>query len=346
MLPKIRINLISDTVTRPTEGMLARMMSAETGDDVFREDPTVNELEERMAEMFNQEAGLFCPSGTMTNQIATKAHTQPLDEMLCDVSSHVYQYEVGGYAFHSGIAVTPIDSPGGKLTSALLADHIRPAQDWFPNTRLVVVENTGNRAGGIYYSLEELRELSVFCRSSNLQLHLDGARIFNAMLAGDYGGHDVGSLMDSISVCLSKGLGAPVGSVLLGNYEFIARARKLRKVMGGGMRQSGILAAAGLYALDHHIDRLRDDHHRAHKLRQTLLGCPFVRSVKDSPTNILIFELEESLGTASFLHQLRIHGIQASAFGRQSIRFVTHLDVSDEMIEEVCRVLEREISVP
>jgi threonine aldolase len=346
MLPEIRINLISDTVTQPTEEMLAQMMSAKTGDDVFREDPTVNELEGRMAEIFNKEAGLFCPSGTMTNQIAIKVHTQPLDEMLCDVSSHVYQYELGGYAFHSGIAVTPIHSPKGKLSPEMLSEHIRPAQDWFPNTRLVVVENTGNRAGGLFYTLGELKEISAFCSSSGLSLHLDGARIFNAMVAGGYGGKEVGPLMDSISVCLSKGLGAPVGSVLLGTAEFIARARKIRKVMGGGMRQAGILAAAGLYALDHHIERLRDDHRRASKLRESLLRCSYVHSVKDAPTNILIFELEEALDTASFLQQLRLHGIQASAFGRQSIRFVTHLDLSDEMIEEVCHVLENGILVP
>lgn len=333
------INLISDTVTQPSEGMLRCMMQAKTGDDVFREDPTVIALEEKLSQDFQKEAGLFCPSGTMSNQIAIKVLTQALDEMLCDVNSHVYQFEVGGYAFHSQIAVNPIHVPDGKLTPALLESNLRPSKDWFPNSRLVVIENTGNRTGGNYYTLNELNSLHHFCKHHALSMHLDGARIYNAIVETGYTTQEIGPLFDTLSVCLSKGLGAPVGSVLLGCKNTIDRARKVRKVMGGGMRQSGLLAAAGLYALEHNIERLKTDHVRAKRIESTLLECPYVASVKPVFTNIIIFSLQPSILADAFVNLLKSKGILSSAFGKHSIRLVTHLDVNDEMIEQVCKTL-------
>ncbi len=334
-----RINLISDTVTRPTAAMLSYMMSAPLGDDVFREDPTVIQLETKLAELFNQESGLFCPSGTMANQIAIKSHTQPFDEMICEMNSHVFQYEVSGYAFHSGISVNPINSPTGHLSSDQIVGAIKPQADWLPNTKLVVLENTGNRTGGTIYSLKELQEIEACCKSANLKLHLDGARIFNAIVEAGYSSYEIGPLFDSISICLSKGLGAPVGSVLLGKKEWIQSCRKVRKVMGGGMRQAGLLAAAGIYALDHHIARLKTDHEHAKKIESCLKNLAFVESIKKVYTNIVIFDLVPSLSTEVFIQTLNQNGIHASAFGKHSIRFVTHLDISSEMIDELIEIL-------
>lgn len=332
----LKINLISDTVTRPSPEMLQYMMSAEVGDDVFRQDPTVNKLEQKCAELFGHENALFCPSGTMSNQIAIKAHTQALDELLCEYNSHVYQYELGGYAFHSGLAVNPIISETGKLNPELIEQNVRAKTDWFPSTKLVVLENTGNRTGGNYYSLSEMENISEKCKSLQLNLHLDGARVFNAIVAAGYTSLQLGSLFDSISICLSKGLGAPVGSVLIGSEDFIARARKIRKVMGGGMRQAGYLAAAGIYALDHNIERLQTDHEHAALIRDCLMGCSYVESIKEVYTNIIIFNLNDTITTEQFLKSLESKGIEAIAFGPRSIRFVTHLDQDRMMIERVC----------
>ncbi|MBK6546614.1 MAG: PLP-dependent transferase [Saprospiraceae bacterium] len=340
---KHRINLISDTVTLPTKNMLEFMVQAKLGDDVFKEDPTVSELENRLANMFNQEAGLFCPSGTMANQIAIKGHTNPLDELICDINSHVFQYEVSGYAFHSGISINPLVGDFGKLSGALIEKAIKPDQDWLPNTKLVVIENTGNRSGGNYYSLNEIQEVSAICRKRNLKLHLDGARIFNAILAANYSPSDIGNFFDSISICLSKGLGAPVGSVLIGSREWIQKCRKIRKVMGGGMRQAGILAAAGLYALDHHLGRLQTDHDHAAQLEQCLSKLTYVDRIRKVYTNIVIFDLTNEITPENFLKQLMVFGINASAFGNQSIRFVTHLDFTKEMLFEVEDVLKNKI---
>ncbi|MBK8955739.1 MAG: threonine aldolase [Saprospiraceae bacterium] len=334
------INLISDTITQPTREMLQFMIQAQTGDDVFGEDPTVRALEERLASDFGMESGLFCPSGTMTNQIAIKAHTSPLDEMICEVNSHVYQFEVGGYAFHSGIAVNPVQSSDGKLTPELITSNIRPVFDWFPTSKLVVVENTGNRSGGNFYTLDEIEKLSKCCKTNKLKLHMDGARIYNAMLEGGYTSKDVGSLCDSVSVCLSKGLGAPVGSVLLGSQSFIALCRRIRKVMGGGMRQSGLLAAAGIYALDYHIDRLKDDHKKAKQIEACLKKCEYVSSIKPVFTNILIFELVDACPAQKFLEILKAQHIVAHGFGTHKVRFVTHLDITDEMMDRLIPALE------
>lgn len=335
------INLISDTVTRPVPGMLEAMWRAEVGDDVFREDPTVRALEERCAALFGAEAGLFCPSGTMTNQIAIKVHTRPLDEVICDEMSHIYQYEVGGYAFHSGVAVQLLRGDNGILSAPLVEAAIRPRFDWLPVSRLVVLENTCNKGGGSVYALGAIQEIQKVCQKHGLALHLDGARIFNALVETGDAPQDIGRCFDSISICLSKGLGAPVGSVLVGKADFIAEARRVRKVMGGGMRQAGYLAAAGLYALDHHIDRLRDDHAHAHTLEAALSELAWVTSIRPVTTNIVIFDVRPDISVARVLDYLAQNGVKASAFGPNTIRFVTHLEISTADIQQTATVLRK-----
>jgi threonine aldolase len=333
------INLISDTVTKPTPGMLQAMFAAEVGDDVFREDPTVNALEAKCADLFGHEAGLFCPSGTMTNQIALKVHTRPLDEVICDEMSHIYQYEVGGYAFNSGIGVNLIRTPNGILTADLVEAAVRPLFDWLPRSTLVVIENTCNKGGGGTYTLEAIREIHAVCQKRQLALHLDGARIFNALVAKGGTPADIGAAVDSISICLSKGLGAPIGSVLVGSRAFIAEARRVRKAMGGGMRQAGYLAAAGIYALDHHVERLQEDHAHARRLADTLAELDYVHNIRPVETNIVIFDLAPPVTPAVFLEYLNKNGMKASAFGPQTIRMVTHLDVTADMVEQATAIL-------
>jgi len=333
------INLVSDTVTKPTPAMLQAMMAAEVGDDVFGEDPTVNALQEKAASIFGKEAALFCPSGTMTNQIAVKCHTQPLDEVICDHYSHVYQYETGGYAFNSGAAVNLIAGTHGKITAEQIDAAIKPVYDWLPLSRLVVLENTANKGGGSIYTLDEMRSVSDLCRERGLRLHLDGARIFNALVETGDRSADVGALFDSVSICLSKGLGAPVGSLLLGSREFIKNARRFRKVMGGGMRQAGYLAAAGIYALDHHVHRLKEDNDRARKLGKTLEALPWVESVRPVQSNIVIFDLRPPLTADVFLEKLAARDINAAPFGPQTVRFVTHLDFTEQMLEQTLELL-------
>jgi threonine aldolase len=333
------IDLRSDTVTKPTKGMLEAMFSAEVGDDVFAEDPTVIALEEKAAKLFGKDAALYCPSGTMTNQIAIKVHTQPGDEVLCDVTAHIYNYEGGGIAFNSGAQAKLLQGDRGRISAQQVAENINPNFDWLTRTSLVCIENTGNRAGGSYYSLKEMQELAIVCKQNNLKYHLDGARIFNAIVENNYTPIDLGKLFDSISVCLSKGLGAPVGSVLLGDKELIRKARKVRKVFGGGMRQAGYLAAAGIYALDNNILRLKEDHKRAKKLNDIIAGLNYVDYVLPVETNIIIFNLNEKMKPENFVQKLTANGVKASGFGKQAIRFVTHLDFTDEMLEEVEQVL-------
>jgi threonine aldolase len=333
------MNLISDTVTKPTPAMLQAMMRAEVGDDVFGQDPTVNALEKKLADMFGKAAAVFCPSGTMTNQIAIKVHTQPLDEVLCEESSHIYQYEVGGYAYNSGIGVNLIQGSYGKITADQVEAAIKPVHDWLPLSKLVVLENTCNKGGGSYYTCEEVKPIRELCRQRGMKLHLDGARIFNALVETGESPRQVGELFDSISVCLSKGLGAPVGSVLIGDSDFIRQARRVRKVMGGGMRQAGYLAAACIYALDNHVDRLKEDHLRARKISALLEKMPYVKQVKPVHTNIVIFDLEGDLSAAQFLEVIAAKGINASPFGPQTVRFVTHLDYTEEMMEKTLEVL-------
>ena len=320
--------------------MLQAMWAAEVGDDVFREDPTVNALEAKCADMFGHEAALFCPSGTMTNQIAMKVHTRPLDEVICDEMSHVYQYESGGYAFHSGISVNLLKGENGILTAEMVQAAIKPRQDWLPKSSLVVIENTCNKGGGGNYPMENIRAIRQVCLKNGLALHLDGARIFNALVETGDSTLAIGTEVDSISICLSKGLGAPVGSVLVGNQAFIAEARRFRKVMGGGMRQAGYLAAAGIYALDNHVERLREDHAHARRLAAVLSKLDWVGAIRPVQTNIVIFDVNAPHTAASILEKLSAKGIKASAFGPQTIRFVTHLDVTMEMIERAEEALE------
>jgi len=335
----IPVNLISDTVTRPTPAMLNAMMEAQVGDDVFHQDPTMNTLEEKVATMFGKEAALFCPSGTMTNQIAMKVHTQPLDEVICDVNSHIYQYETGGYAFNSGISVNLLEGSFGKITAEQIEGAIKADYDWLPRTSLVVLENTCNKGGGSFYTLDEVKPIQELCQRKGLALHLDGARLFNALVESEETTQEVGQHFDSISLCLSKGLGAPVGSVLIGDAPFIKQARRFRKVMGGGMRQAGYLAAAGIYALDHHVVRLKEDNNRAKLLGSTLEELPYVQAVRPVQSNIVIFDLAGDLTAEQYLQHLAEQNILASAFGPQTVRFVTHLEVTEAMIEQVVRVL-------
>lgn len=333
------INLSSDTVTKPTAAMLQAMWSAEVGDDVFKEDPTVNALEQKSAALFGMEAGLFCPSGTMANQIALKVHTRPLDEVICDEMSHIYQYEVGGYGFHSGIGVNLIRTPNGILSADQVKAAIKPRFDWLPISSLVVLENTCNKGGGSYYTLPQIQAIAEVCRESGLSLHIDGARIFNALIETGDAPAQIGALADSISVCFSKGLGAPVGSILLGKKDFIAEARRVRKAMGGGMRQVGYLAAAADYALNCHIDRLKIDHEHARILAAALAEMPVVEQIRPAHTNIVIFDVQAPHTAASFIAYLGENSVKASAFGPQTVRMVTHLDVSGSDIQTVVKVL-------
>jgi len=335
------INLVSDTATRPSPEMLDFMMQAEVGDDVFSADPSVNLLQEKVAAMFNQEAALFCPSGTMTNQIAIKTHTQPLDEVICHEYSHIYQYETGGYAFNSGVALSLLQGPHGKINAEQIEANIRPVYDWLTITRMVSLENTANKAGGSYYTLEEIIPISELCKARDLKLHLDGARLFNALVETKETTKEVGKYFDSISICLSKGLGAPVGSLLLGSAEFIKQARRYRKVMGGGMRQAGYLAAAGIYALENNIDRLKQDHAHAERLAACLKERSYTDKVLFYGTNIIFFDVKDKYTGDSFIERLAEEKIQAVPLGKNTIRFVTHLDVSAEMIDRVVFALEK-----
>ncbi|TSA25170.1 MAG: threonine aldolase [Bacteroidetes bacterium] len=333
------IDLRSDTVTRPSRGMLDAMFAAKVGDDVFGDDPTVIALETKAAVLFGMEAALFCPSGTMTNQIAVKVHTRPGDEVICDAGAHVYTYEGGGIAFNSGASVRVIQGDRGRITMEQVASCVNPTDIHFPVSRLVVAENTSNRGGGSYYDQQELERISLFCREHSLRFHLDGARFFNAMIATGNDPLQTGKLFDSISICLSKGLGAPVGSVLLGTGEFIHQARRVRKVLGGAMRQAGYLAAAGIFALDHHINRLEEDHDRAKRIGRLLEACPFVTQVVPIETNILVFTLSGMMPDVEFLNYLKEEGILALGFGPQTIRMVTHLDITEPMVGRLAEVL-------
>lgn len=337
------INLVSDTVTVPCKEMREFIAAAPVGDDVFKEDPTVNKLQEYAASMFGKEAALFCPSGTMTNQLAIKCHTQALDDLICDYSSHVYQYETAGYAYHSRVGMSLIHGTHGKITAEQISNAIRPDFDWLPNTRMVVLENSCNKAGGSYYTLDEIKPIYDLTQAKGLALHLDGARLFNVLVETNESTQDVGYHFDSISICLSKGLGAPVGSLLIGDASFIKRARKFRKVMGGGMRQAGIIAAGGLFALENNIDRLKIDNNRAKKIGAVLEKQSYVKSVAPVHTNIVVFDLE-GMGSDAFISQLNDNNILAKPISGETMRFVTHKDQSEAMIDRLVDVLENKIS--
>lgn len=333
------INLISDTVTVPSQEMREAMMAAVVGDDVFREDPTINQLEEKVATMFGKEAALFCPSGTMTNQIAIKVHTDPLDEVICDKTSHVYQYETGGYSFNSGVAINLIDGTNGKINANQIEAAIKGDFDWLPKSKLVVIENSCNKGGGSYYTLDEIKPIKDLCKSKGLKLHLDGARLFNVLVETKETTQSVGEHFDSISICISKGLGAPVGSLLIGNKTDIAKARRFRKVMGGGMRQAGIIAAGCIYALENNIDRLKIDNDRAKQIATLLEQQDYVKSIRPVKTNILIFDLVEKVTGQQFIDYLKSKNVNAALFGPNTVRFVTHLDFTENMMTELEEVI-------
>jgi threonine aldolase len=335
----VMIDLRSDTVTKPTKPMLQAMFEAEVGDDVFDEDPTVKKLESKTARLFGKEAGLFCPSGTMTNQVGIKVITQPQQEVICDQSSHIYYYEGGGLMFNSGLSVRLIAGDRGRITSRDVLENINPDNIHQPSTALVALENTSNKGGGSFYRLQEAREIAAVCQQHKLKMHLDGARIFNALAETSESAMEWGALFDTVSICLSKGLGAPVGSVLLSSKENIARARRVRKAFGGNMRQSGYLAAAGIYALDHHVDRLKEDHGRARALGKSLSAKPWVKTLLPVDTNIVVFTLQDVLPVEKFLETLKGQGILAVPFGRQTVRMVTHLDFNDTMLDQTLNVL-------
>jgi threonine aldolase len=332
----MEINLISDTVTKPSNEMLQHMFRAKVGDDVYKQDPTVNELEESIAGLFGKEAGLFFPSGTMANQTAIKLHTQPGDELICDKWAHVYNYEGGGMAFNSGVQAKLIDGNRGMITAAQVAESINPPDFYHsPLTSLVCIENTTNKGGGACYDLQTLKDIKNVCTANNLKYHLDGARIWNALVAKRQHPKQFGELFDTVSVCLSKGLGAPVGSVLLGTKADMAKALRIRKVFGGGMRQAGYLAAAGLYALQHNVGRLDEDHRRAKQLGQLLAQLPWVKSVEPVETNILIFSLQDGYSEAGLIEKLKQKSIFISSLGKGKLRIVTHLDYKEVMHQYV-----------
>jgi threonine aldolase len=334
------IDLRSDTVTRPTPPMLDAMMHARVGDDAYGEDETVNALQEKAAGLFGMEGALFCPTATMTNQIGIKIHTQPGDEVICDQLAHIYLSEGGGIAFNSGASVRLLKGDNGRFTADQVAENInRRDASQCPTTRLVAVENTVNRGGGSCWNLEEIKRIRRVCDEQGLALHLDGARLFNAMIARKESPGQFGELFDTISICFSKGLGAPAGSLLLGTKELIKKAHRIRKVMGGGMRQAGYLAAAGVYALEHHVDRLKEDHAKAKILEHELQAMPFVSGVLPVETNIVVFHLPPAVSTERFLAHLQRQDVKALSIGRQTIRLVFHLDITDSQLDTLLGVL-------
>lgn len=331
----MKINLISDTVTKPSPGMLAAMMSAEVGDDVFKEDPSVNALEEQTATLFEREAALFFPSGTMTNQTAIKIHTNPGDQLICDKYAHVYNYEGGGVSFNSGVSCRLIDGHRGMMTAEQVEAAVNPPDFYHsPLTKLVCIENTTNKGGGACWDFNELKRIKDISTKHGLAYHLDGARIWNALVNGNEIAADYGKLFDTISVCLSKGLGCPVGSLLIGDKSHIDKAIRVRKILGGGMRQAGYLAAAGSYALNHNIERLSNDHSKAKEIALVLESLRTVKKVEPVETNIIIFEVDQNVIPAdNFIQELLDKDIHIIGMGQGKLRMVTHLDYTDNMHE-------------
>lgn len=334
------IDFRSDTVTKPSAAMKEAMFSAEVGDDVFGEDPSILALEKYAAEMFGKEAGLFCSSGTQTNQIAINVHVQPGGEVICHEESHIYKYEGGGIAKNSGASVRLLKGDRGRLEARHIEQWMNPPLDvHFPLTQLVSLEDTANRGGGAVYNFNHILEIKRLCDKLGLPLHLDGARVCNALAVNQLNPATYGAAFDSISICLSKGLGAPVGSVLVGTKEFIHKARRVRKVMGGGMRQAGIIAAGGLFALQHNRERLAEDHRHAKQLQDTFLKQDWVAGVLDVETNIVVVHLKNPDKRDEILAQFKSLGILAMAFGPGMLRFVTHLDISSAAIDETCECI-------
>lgn len=334
------IDLRSDTVTKPTKGMLNAMINAEVGDDVYKEDPTINALEEKLANMFGMEKALFFPTGSMANQAALKLHTNPGEQIICDKYAHIYNYEGGGASFNSGISCKLIDGDRGMFTAQQAEASINPPDFYHsPLTSLIEVENTTNKGGGACWDFEELKKIKAVAHKHNLGYHLDGARLWNALVALNHKPKQYGELFDTISVCLSKGLGCPIGSVLIGNKELMQHAIRIRKIFGGGMRQVGYLAAAGLYALDNNIERLRKDHIKAKEIGEVLESLTFVKKVEPIETNIIIFELNDSVSEKDFLITLTENNIHIIGMGSNKLRMVTHLDYTDDMHDSHLKIL-------
>ena len=334
------INLISDTVTKPSKKMLNSMLEAKVGDDVFKEDPTVNELENKIAKMFGMDSALFFPSGTMTNQTAIKLHTSPGDQLICDKYAHIYNYEGGGVSFNSGVSCKLIDGERGMFNNDQLVKAINPPDFYHsPKTSLVCIENTTNKGGGACWDLNELKLIKNTCKVNNLLYHLDGARIWNALIKMNQDPKDYGLIFDSISVCLSKGLGCPAGSVLIGSDELISRAIRIRKVLGGGMRQVGYLAACGIYALENNFSRLSKDHQKAIEIEKTLRNLSYIEKVEPVETNIVIFEINSKISSELFLKKLNIKGVKIISMGDNKLRVVTHLDYNNLMHNRFIEIL-------
>ena len=335
------IDFRSDTVTRPTPEMKVVMQDAPLGDDVFSEDPSINRLETYAASLFGMEAALFCASGTMTNQIAIKAHTEPGDDVICDLDSHIYQYEGGGIAFNSGCSVRLLTGDRGRVTAGQVAEAINNPDDVHkPISRLVGLENTSNRGGGSCYDLAEIEAIRNVCTARGLILHLDGARLFNALVATGQTPAQYGALFDSISICLSKGLGAPVGSLLLGKQAFIRKSRRIRKVLGGGMRQAGMLAAAGLYAMEQQVDRLSEDHLHARHIAAALSKKDFIAEILPVETNIIIAEVRPPMTPAAFVAAMKEKNVLLFATSPTRFRMVLHLDITPEMVDKTVKLIE------
>jgi len=333
------IDFRSDTVTKPTQGMMQAMMTANVGDDVFGEDPSINELEQMAADMFGMDSGLFCPSGTMTNQIAIKCHTQPGDEVICDESAHVYQYEGGGIAFNAGASVKLLNGDRGRMNAKQVKAAINEDDNHKAHTSLVCLENTNNRGGGSCYDFNEIKKIKQVCQENDLAFHLDGARLWNAMVAKNETPKQYGESFDSISICLSKGLGCPIGSVLLGKKDFIKKARRIRKVLGGGMRQGGFIAAAGIYALKNNIERLKQDHGHAKQIGDVIAKASITKSVLPVETNIIIFETVDSTTAAAVVEKLKQKGVLCSITASDRVRLVLHLDITEEMVTKTIDII-------
>ena len=328
----MKIDLRSDTVTKPTKGMLQAMMEAEVGDDVYKEDPTVNKLEQYVTNLFGMEEALFFPTGSMANQAAIKLHTQPAEQLICDKWAHVFNYEGGGASFNSGVSCKLVDGDRGMITAAQVVENINPPDFYHsPLTTLVCLENTTNKGGGACYNFEEIKKIRKVCDTHNLGFHLDGARLMNAIVAKKENPKDYGKVFDTLTVCLSKGMGTPLGTVLVGKEKLMQNAMRVRKVLGGGMRQIGFMAAAGLYAFENHIDRLAEDHKKASEIANVLSQQPYVSKVEPTETNIVIFYLREGFSEEKFMDDLHEKEIIISNMGQGKLRIVTHLDYTEEM---------------
>ncbi len=333
------IDLRSDTVTKPSKEMLQAMMEAKVGDDVFREDETVNQLEARIASMFGKPSALFFPSGTMANQTAIKLHTNPGDQVICDKHAHIYNYESGGAAFNSGVSCKLIDGERGMFTAKQVLEAINPGAYYYSPSRLVEIENTANRGGGSCWDFNEILKIRTVCDEKDLGFHLDGARLWNALVAKNETTMQYGHVFDTISVCLSKGLGCPVGSVLVGDEAIMKNAIRIRKVFGGNMRQAGYLAAAGLYALDNNMERLVDDHKKAKNIGEALIKLSIIKTVEPIETNIVIFELNKDVNETEFIQKLKDKNVHIIGMGTNKLRIVTHLDYTDAMHEKFLKTL-------